>query len=96
MSNIVFSAELYDSSDSALRSNLGHDIGVQFEIYGCPDYDLDKSKMSSCNIKYLKTIVKYCKYSILSYSELLIAALMFVRVLPTRMARNEKHVLQNC
>ena len=61
LSRIVFSASTW-SGDDYLRSKLGHDIKVQFELYGCPNYDLDKSKLCILKlknyIKQLKTILK--------------------------------------
>ena len=44
MSKIEFSADKVASYDSHIRWNLGHVINIQFELYGCPNYDLDKSK----------------------------------------------------
>ena len=45
MSRIYFSAEQF-SGDSGVRWSLGHDINIQFELYGCPNYDIDRSKCS--------------------------------------------------
>ena len=44
MSSIIFSAAPF-TNENELRSKLGHDINVQFELYGCSNYDLDRSML---------------------------------------------------
>ena len=48
MSKFTFSAEKF-SGDDGLRWSLGHDINILFELYGCPNYDLDRSK---CHVRF--------------------------------------------
>ena len=54
MSSIIFSAEPF-GNENVIRSKLGHNINVQFELYGCSNYDLDRSKL----LKIRKKIDKF-------------------------------------
>ena len=56
MSQFKFSAGRFPN-EAGIRSNLGHDINIQFELYGCPNYDLDRSKLifTTVPIYYVRT-----------------------------------------
>ena len=55
---MYISAERFSGDNNFLRSKLGHDIKIQFELYGCPNYDLDKSKFCILKLKKKQRNVK--------------------------------------